>query len=320
MLPVLGYGKAKRAEQGTRALGGQILQISLKVELLEKRLRGLESQKGSTGLAVRMEPVESAATQPSSEKRDEVPVVATLADDLTEHQETVLPLATPPPLPKAEQLVPPAATCPASAAVPAPEVKHAAERKPPAMSLEQFMGVKLFAWLGGLALFFGIAFFVKFSFDHNLIPPAARVAVGFVIGAGLLAAGIVVHRKKDLTVLAQTFCASGVLILYGVSFAAHSLYQLFGDGSSGALVAFSLMALITAAAFLLSVRLNALVVAVLGILGGFLTPVLCSSGEDNHWGLFTYIALLDIGLLMVAKHRRWFFLTLLGAAGTVLMQ
>ena len=321
VLPVRGYEKAKRAEQGARTLGGQILQISLKIESMEKRLRGLEIQKVSSGPAFRAESVGFAETQPLSTEWDEVRVVETLADDLTEYLEPVAPLATPPALPLVEAPVPPVATRPAPVTtVPAPEVKHAAGRKPPVMSLEQFMGVKLFAWLGGLALFFGIAFFVKYSFEHNLIPPAARVAIGFVIGAGLLAAGIVVHRKKDLTVLAQTFCASGVLILYGVSFAAHSLYQLFGDGSGGALLAFSLMALITAAAFLLSVRLNALVVAVLGILGGFLTPVLCSSGEDNHWGLFTYIALLDIGLLMVAKHRRWFFLTLLGAAGTVLMQ
>ena len=167
VLPVRGYEKAKRAEQGTRAVCGQMLQISLKVELLEKRLRGLESQEGSAGPAVRIEPVESAETQPLSTEWDEVPVVETLADDLTEYQEPVVPLVPPPPLPKAEELVPPAA-------VPAPEVKHAAEPKPPAMSLEQFMGVKLFAWLGGLALFFGIAFFVKYSFEHNFIPPAWR--------------------------------------------------------------------------------------------------------------------------------------------------
>ena len=49
------------------------------------------------------------------------------------------------------------------------------------------MGVKLFAWLGGLALFFGIAFFVKYSFDHDLIPPAVRVAIGYILGAGVLA-------------------------------------------------------------------------------------------------------------------------------------
>src|SRR5438874_343938 len=80
------------------------------------------------------------------------------------------------------------------------------------------------------------------------------------------------------------------------------------------------MTLITAAAFLLAVRLNAMVVAVLGIAGGFLTPVLLSTGEDYPLGLFGYIALLDVGLLAVAQRRRWNALPILGAAGTALMQ
>jgi hypothetical protein len=80
------------------------------------------------------------------------------------------------------------------------------------------------------------------------------------------------------------------------------------------------MSLITAAAFLLAVRLDALVVAILGIAGGFLTPVLLSTGQDNPSGLFGYIALLDIGLLAVARRKEWSSLPILGAVGTVLMQ
>ncbi|MEO8617156.1 MAG: DUF2339 domain-containing protein, partial [Luteolibacter sp.] len=53
-------------------------------------------------------------------------------------------------------------------------------------SLEKFMGVKLFAWLGGVAMFFGVIFFVKYAFEKNLIPPAVRIAMGFVTGTGLL--------------------------------------------------------------------------------------------------------------------------------------
>src|SRR6476661_6298457 len=80
------------------------------------------------------------------------------------------------------------------------------------------------------------------------------------------------------------------------------------------------MALITAAAFLLAVRMNALVVAILGIAGGFLTPVLLSTGQDNPLGLFGYVALLDIGLLAVARRKDWTSLPILGAVGTVLLQ
>src|SRR5260370_4029960 len=80
------------------------------------------------------------------------------------------------------------------------------------------------------------------------------------------------------------------------------------------------MSLISAVSFLLSVRLNAIIVAVLGIAGGFLTPILLSTNQDNPLGLFGYIALLDIGLLALAQRQRWNALPILSAIGTALMQ
>lgn len=176
------------------------------------------------------------------------------------------------------------------------------------------MGVKLFAWVGGLALFLGVVFAVKYSFEHNLISPAVRVALGFLTGIGLIAAGVVLFRRK-YAVPAQTLCATGVVILYAAAFAGASYYHLLS-----LTVGFALMVLITATAFILAIRLDAQVVAVLGLLGGFLTPILLSTGEDNPGGLFSYVALLDAGLIAVAFNRRWHFLTLLSALGTVLMQ
>ena len=178
------------------------------------------------------------------------------------------------------------------------------------------MGAKLFAWIGGLALFLGVAFFVKYSFEHNLVPPAVRVAIGFVIGLALLVGGVALKRKEN-AVTAQTLCATGILILYAVTFACRSFYHFAFFGLIPTLV---LMTLITATAFLLAVRLDAIVVAILGIAGGFLTPVLLSTGQDNPLGLFGYIALLDIGLLLVARRKDWSALPVLGAVGTILMQ
>ncbi len=178
------------------------------------------------------------------------------------------------------------------------------------------MGVKMFAWVGGLALFLGVVFFVKYAFEHNLVPPELRVALGFLVGTGLAAGGAWLHRNPRYTVGAQTLCATGVVILYATTFACRSVYHF---EFFGLIPTFLLMTLITAVAFLLSVRLDALVVAVLGMLGGFLTPILLSTGQDNPFGLFGYIALLDIGLLGVALYRRWPFLSALAAAGTILM-
>ena len=220
--------------------------------------------------------------------------------------------SAPPLLPVDEPIAPPpfqpAATKPAAAWSPA--------KPAPAINWEQFMGVKLFAWVGGLALFLGVAFFVKYSFDNNLISPQLRVAIGFATGLGLIVGGVVMSRK-NYSALSQTLCATSVVILYAVTFACRAFYhfEFFGPVPT-----FLLMVLITTTAFFLAVRLNALVVAILGMLGGFLTPVLLSTGQDNPLGLFGYIAILDAGLIIVALHRRWFFLTALAALGTALMQ
>jgi len=178
-----------------------------------------------------------------------------------------------------------------------------------------FMGAKLFAWLGGFALFLGVALFVKYSFEHDLIPPQVRVALGFILGAGLVVGGLKVSLEK-YRITAQTLVASGIVSLYAVTFACDAVYHF---AFFGAVPTFLLMTLITAAAFILAVRLDAQVVAILGILGGFLTPVLISTGHDNPLGLFGYLAILVVGLVAVALHRGWFYLVPLGAAGTVLM-
>lgn len=203
-----------------------------------------------------------------------------------------------------------------AAAGSASEVKEPETASKPAINWELFMGVKLFAWIGGLALFLGVAFFVKYSFENNLIPPEVRVALGFLAGVGLMAGGVMLARKR-YAVTGQTLCATGTVILYAVTFACHALYHF---AAFGQVPTFVLMVLITAAAFLLAVRLEARVVAVLGMFGGFLTPLLISTGQDNPAGLFGYLALLDVGLIAVALHRRWHFLVPLGAAGTVVMQ
>jgi len=181
---------------------------------------------------------------------------------------------------------------------------------------EQFMGARLFAWIGGLALFLGIAFFVKYSFEHNLIPPEVRVAIGFVAGLGLIASGRLMTRKEN-AVTAQTLCATGILVLYAVTFACRSYYHF---PFFTVIPTFAIMSLITCAAFVLAVGMDAMVIAILGIAGGFLTPVLLSTGQDNPLGLFGYIAFLDIGLLAIARRQGWKALPPLGAVGTVVMQ
>jgi uncharacterized membrane protein len=234
---------------------------------------------------------------PASTVSPSLPPKVAIPEDITLPPFIAQGVPLPPPIPKQPE--------------PAPE-----EPSAPAINWEQFMGVKLFAWIGGLALFLGVAFFVKLSFENNWITPAMRVTLGFLTGAGLLAGGVVLsHRAYRVT--SQTLCATGLVILYAVTFACRSIYHFAFFGTAPT---FLLMVLITATACVVAVALEAQVVALLGMLGGFLTPVLLSTGVDNPLGLFGYIALLDAGLIVVALHRRWHYLGTLAALGTVAME
>ena len=142
------------------------------------------------------------------------------------------------------------------------------------------MGVKLFAWVGGFAFFLFLVFILKYSFEKQLISPELQIGSEYLVCAGLLVAGIWLNRTY--AVIGQTLAATAVVALYAVTFAAHADYHLIG-----VLPAFGVMVLVTAVAFLLAARLDAQVVAILGLLGGFLTPVLLSTHKDNPIGLFT---------------------------------
>ncbi|HVO33268.1 MAG TPA: DUF2339 domain-containing protein, partial [Elusimicrobiota bacterium] len=157
---------------------------------------------------------------------------------------------------------------------------------PTAVDWEKFMGVQLFAWLGGFALFLGAAFFVKYSIDHNLVSPFMRVMIGFIVGIGAIGGGLLLSIKPKYNVTVQTLCAAGVAILYADIFACRAVYNFIP-----AAAAFGLMALVTGAAFLLAVRLDAQYVAILGLIGGFLTPPLLSTGVDHPIALFGYITM-----------------------------
>src|SRR5215212_5780892 len=244
VLPFVALAKANRAKRA-------VADLTSRLSSVENELRNLRPQTIS-------------AEQPEAPMAAPKPKVKAIPT----------PLAAAPPAPVVSKITPEPPPIPEELLKPsAPQI---ARRSKPPIDWEQFMGAKLFAWIGGLALFLGIAFFVKYSFEHNLIPPELRIAIGFIVGAGLVVGGLLLKRKEN-AVTAQTLCATGILVLYAVTFACRAYYQF---AFFGFIPTFLLMTLITAIAFLLAVRLNAMVVAVLGIAGGFVTPVLLSTFED----------------------------------------
>jgi uncharacterized membrane protein len=186
---------------------------------------------------------------------------------------------------------PPAARMPASPVLPPPPSRKS-------FDWETLISVRAFAWLGGAALFLGMALFLQYSIQHNLISPAARVAIGLLVGAAALAGGDSLRSRAAWA--GQATSGAGVAILYASLFAAHARYALLDSTAT-----FAGMAFVTLTAGLLAARRKAFIVAVLGLVGGFLTPWLLATNEDHPIALFIYVLLLDAGAIALARRRRW---------------
>jgi len=153
-----------------------------------------------------------------------------------------------------------------------------------------------------VAIVTGLVYFLKWSIERDLIGPAARVALSMAAGIGLTVGGMrLLGRKYHL--IAQGLLGGGLLTMYFSSYAAGPWYRLFGERSVPA--SFALMILITVAAGLISVRSKSMLIAILGLIGGYLTPVMLRTDAPNLPGLYSYMLLLGLGVLAVAHFRQW---------------
>lgn len=174
---------------------------------------------------------------------------------------------------------------------------------------EQVLGRNWFAIIGGVAVVLGIGFFLKLAFDNDWISDFGRVALGVAVGIGFLGAGEYAQRRVPRW--AQAVTASGAAILYLSIYAAFGLYGLISP-----VAAFLLLAVVVTAAALLALRYESIVIALLGVAGAFISPVLLGTNLPDERLVLTYILLVDIGILGISTFRNWRWLTLMGMAGS----
>jgi uncharacterized membrane protein len=242
-----------------------------------------------------------------------VPVPAAAAPVVTAPPPS--PEAAPPDVLPAPAPVPPAPRPPAPPPVPltATHTPRFPQRPTPAaltQGLEERLGSRLFTWLGSIALFLAGAYLVKFTFDSGLLGPTARVVLGLIFGVALLAGGELLRQRSAL--VATGLSAAGIADLYASLYAGTSVYHLIPEP-----VGFALMALVTATAVLLSLRLGVLI-AVIGLIGGFLTPALVGAREPGAWAMFLYLFLLQAGLVAAARPKGWWKIALATVGGGAL--
>ena len=160
----------------------------------------------------------------------------------------------------------------------------------------------------------GIGFFLKHAFEQEWIGPTGRVLAGLVLGLVMVAGGIRLAGRAPYRAPAQSLVAVGIGIVYLSLYAAHALYGLVGAPAT-----FVALAVATAVGFATALRLDSRALAVLATLGGLLTPVILNTDTDAAGALFTYLAILDLGVLLLSARQGWPGLALLAFAGTQIL-
>jgi uncharacterized membrane protein len=171
-------------------------------------------------------------------------------------------------------------------------------RKIHSEKIESIIGRRLLGWAAVCLILFAAAFFLKYAFDNRWIGELGRVAIGVAAGVGMTVFGFKYH-KRGWRVFSQILTGGGIVLLYLSAYAAFGYYHLATQKA-----AFAYLAILVAEAAGLAFLYNAPSIAIMALLGGFLTPVLLHSDRDQYRSLFGYIAALDIGALALLKHWR----------------
>ena len=207
----------------------------------------------------------------------------------------------------------PAAARPSPAEGPAPKAAlpgfEARVREGVRTVWDWFAGGNPVVKVGIVVLFFGVSFLLKYAADHSLVSVELRMAGAGLLGVALLALGWRLRRGKP--VYALLVQGGGVGVLYLTIFAAARYVGMLPP-----VAALALMTGVVVFSGVLAVAQNAMSLALFGAAGGFLAPVLLSTGQGSHVHLFAYYALLNTGVLGIAWRRTWRPLNLLGFACT----
>lgn len=179
-----------------------------------------------------------------------------------------------------------------------PQHEAAFESPKSKFNYEEFIGENLFGKIGILIFVIGIGFFVKYAIDNNWINETMRTALGFAIGAGMLA---LAHKLKDNYRAFSSLLAGGACAVFYVTVAvAFHYYSLFSQS-----VAFIILVSVTVLMISISLLYNRRELAVTALVGGFLAPFIASTGEGNYAFLLVYLGILNLGMAVLAMYRKW---------------
>jgi len=164
--------------------------------------------------------------------------------------------------------------------------------------IEKFIGENLINKIGIAITVIGVAIGAKYSIENDLISPLTRIILGYLFGLGLLGFGI---KLKDKYENYSAVLVSGAMaIMYFITYSAYGLYNLIPQ-----IMAFALMLIFTVFTVIAAINYNRQIIAHIGLVGAYAVPFLLSEGSGKVAVLFSYMAILNIGILAIAFKKYW---------------
>ncbi len=181
-----------------------------------------------------------------------------------------------------------------------PQVKAKASR-----GLEDFIGTNLISKIGILITIIGVFIGAKYAIDNELISASMRIVIGYVAGAALI--GTALKLKDKYNYFSSVLMGGGVAIVYFITYIAFSFYQLMPQS-----VAFAGMLVTTIATVLIALWYNQKIIAIIGQVGAYAIPFLLSDGSGKVFVLFSYISIINVGLVVLSFAKDWKILYRIG--------
>jgi uncharacterized membrane protein len=276
----------------------------VRLDALERRLSALEkaaaSREPQTSTAVRKEPVAPPAAVPAT-----LTAVSPPAPPPTVAQPPVLSVAgssfpASPEIPKPREGSP---ATPEVSVFAAPPLHSSQHKDSSQLDWETLIAGRWLNRIGIIAVIVGVTFFLKYAFDNNWIGPSGRVGIGLLLGASMLPWSQWLLRR-GYAYFSEGIAGLGAAVMYLSIWAGCHYYTLFSRDTG-----FYGMIVVTAGMAAVALGRNAQRIALLSLIGGFLTPELVSSGKDEQVVLFGYLLILGAGLLVIELRRNWRSLT-----------
>ena len=181
---------------------------------------------------------------------------------------------------------------------PPPVIPPPAPKKKVKSDLEKFIGENLINKIGIAITVIGVGIGAKYAIDHEMISPLTRIMLGYLVGVGLL--GFAIRLKKNYDNFSAVLLGGAMAIMYFITYAAYGFYDLFPQ-----LLAFVLMVLFTAFSVVAAINYNKQIIAHIGLVGAYAVPLLLSEGSGKVGILFTYITLINTGILVISFKKYW---------------